>query len=150
MLTHSSLFILYLPGQAPESNTKSKSSDPDDTGSGSSQCQGCATWYLCICLLSQYCILFRLPLGGNSISANKEGNKMKTKKEEANPVWWSLSLADPGSAGVMQTVAPPPQLIAAVTHWGPYIYLFIYFFKWKQKYPNKIMNEWRERWCGLF
>lgn len=58
---------------------------------------------------------------------------------------WSLSLADPGSAGVMWTVAPPLQLMAVVPHGGGP-------FKKKKKnknrkrkhkQPNNVMNRCR-------
>lgn len=52
-----------------------------------------------------------------------EGNGTKTKEEEGNPVWWRLSVTDPGSAGATQTVAPLLQLMPVVTQQRPFIYL---------------------------
>lgn len=48
---------------------------------------------------------------------------MKTKEEEGNPVWWRLSVTDPGFAGAAQTVAPLLQLMLVVTQQKPFIYL---------------------------
>lgn len=58
---------------------------------------------------------------------------MKTKEKEGNPVWWRLSLTDPGSVRGIQTVAPLPQLIHDRSQ--RVVYLFI-----SEKQPNKIIN----------
>lgn len=58
---------------------------------------------------------------------------MKTKEKEGSPVWWRLSLTDPGSVWGVQTVAPLPQLIHDCSQ--RVVYLFI-----SEKQPNKIIN----------
>lgn len=95
-------FLLYPLGQVPESYTKTLSWDLHKTGSGFGRGQGCRTWYLCVCLLSQYCILFRLPSGGTvSKKTRKEmgWKQRKRKGTQCDGACPSLILVQPESCG---------------------------------------------------
>lgn len=98
--------------------------------------QGCRTWYLCVCLLSQYCILFRLPSGGTvSKKTRKEmgWKQRKRKGTQCDGACPSLIQVQPETCGPGATAA---------THGCGYSRSSFYLFdlKWRHKQPNKIMN----------
>lgn len=98
--------------------------------------QGWRTWYLCVCLLSQYCILFRLPSGGTvSKKTRKEmgWKQRKRKGTQCDGACLSLIQVQPETCGHGATAA---------THGCGHSWSSFYLFdlKWKHKQLNKIMN----------
>lgn len=83
-----------------KSDTNTFSWDP--TGLGFGKGQGCRAWKLCVCLLSQYCILFRLPLGGTVSKKTRKETGWKQRKRkgtQCDGACPSLILVQPESCG---------------------------------------------------
>lgn len=101
--------------------------------------QGCRTWYLCVCLLSQYCILFRLPSGGTvSKKTRKEmgWKQRKRKGTQCDGACPSLIQVQPDTHGHGATAATH-----GCGHSRKHL-LFIYLFRMKAQ-TTKQNNEWR-------
>lgn len=99
--------------------------------------QGCRTWYLRACLLSQHCILFRLPSGGTvSKKTRKEmgWKQRKRKGTQCDGACPSLIQVQPETCGQWRHRCYSRLWTFTERH------SFIYC-KWKHKQPNKIMNE---------
>lgn len=98
--------------------------------------QGCRTWYLCVCLLSQHCILFRLPSGGTVSKKTRKEMGWKQRKRKGTQ-------CDGACPSLIQV---QPETRGQWRHrynswlWTFTEHLSFIYCKWKHKQPNKIMN----------
>lgn len=128
-----------------KAHSKSLSWDPHKTGSDFSKGLGCRTLYVYVCLLSQYCILFRLPLGGTVSKKTRKEMGWKQRKRKGNQcdgACPSLILVQPESCGQWRHRCN-------LWLWSLTEDLLFLFLKWKHKQPHKVMNGRRIDGAGF-